>query len=99
MGALWGRHLEQSGQGQAGAPRGAQDVGVGPWAVWSVEVGLQGHKAGGRRGLPVIHRVTSHPGCLGLRGFPGRGAFSAKAGKALGNQYGSVTLPVTGDGS
>lgn len=78
---------------------GWRDVGVGPWGVWSVEVRLQGHKAGGRRGLPVIHRVTNHPGCLGLRGFPGRGAFSAKAGKALGNQCESVTLPVTGDGS
>lgn len=76
-----------------------RDVRVGPWGVWSVEVGLQGHKAGGRAGLHVIHRVTNHPGCLGLRGFPGRGAVSAKAGKVLGNQYESATLPVTGDSS
>lgn len=62
-----------------------------------MEVELQGHKAGGRAGLHVIHRVMNHPGCLGLRGFPGCGAFSAKAGKVLGDQYESVTVPVTGD--
>lgn len=58
-----------------------------------------GHKAGGRTRLHLIHRVMSHPGCLGLRGFPGRGAFGAKAGKVLGNQYESVTPPVTGGSS
>ena len=77
-----------------------QDMGGGPWGIWSVEVGLQlWDKAGGRTRLHLIHRVMSHPGCLGLRGFPGRGAFGAKAGKVLGNQYESVTPPVTGGSS
>lgn len=45
-----------------------------------MEVELQGHKAGGRAGLHVIHRVMNHPGCLGLRGFPGCGTFDAEVG-------------------
>lgn len=67
---------------------GLQGVGGGTLGLWSFKVALVvvGNKGGGKMGLELhLTRRVTVPECLGWRDFPGRGTFSTKTGKVLGN--------------
>ena len=76
---------------------GLQDVGGGPGVSGVWRWGCSYRTQGSRQNKASSDTQGDKPSRVpGLRGFPGRGAFGAKAGKVLGNQYASVTPPVIG---
>lgn len=73
--------------GTSRSPTELQDMGGGPGVsgVWrrGCSYGTQGWRQ--NKASSDTQGDESHPGCLGLEGFPGRVAFCAKAGKSSAN--------------